>query len=137
MMQKKIDWLLIVPIVICVGCSVSDVMKLLQSNSDLVFIDILNIFNCNVFSAFFSIVICLLVQFFSKDKKRRSKSRDVGLNPRYIPLTVCSSIGYFTVYIVNVCRFCSVTSWILFICSVIYICVFFVYMLNKNVNVGK
>ena len=128
--DKKIDWLIIIPIIFWISCMCLSVGKLFQSGNKIHIIDWIDIFNSNTFSTYISLIICMAYQYFSVyNKKRQEKS---GLSRKWISLTILSTIVYGAVAIINACRYCLVTTIIMAIASTIYVILFFKFMKTKK-----
>lgn len=124
--NKKVDWLVIIPIIFWVLCMGLSVGKMFQTGNEIHILDWLDIFNSNTFSTFISIVICMAYQFFAVNgKKKQEKS---GLSRKWIALTLISTGVYGGVAIINACRYCLVTAIIMTIVSIVYVIMFFKFM---------
>lgn len=129
MHDNKFNWGLIIPIAFCVICVGISIGKLAQSGRPVHIIDYLDIVNSSIFSTFISMVIGMAYQFFAHTEiEEKIKS---GLDPKWMWLTIVSTIGYGTIAIINACRFCLLTSILMFFASVGYVFVFFKYMRNR------
>lgn len=126
---KKVDWLIIIPIIFWVSCMGLSVAKMLQTGNEIHMVDWLDIFNSNTFSTYISMVICMAYQFFSYDKKKQERS---GLSRKRISLTVISTAIYGVVAVINACRYCFVTAVLMAVASAIYVFLFFKFMKLKR-----
>ncbi len=127
---KKVDWLIIIPIIFWVSCMCLSVGKMFQTGNEIHILDWLDVFNSNTFSTYISMVICMAYQFFSvyvKKKQERS-----GLSRRWIGLTVISTAGYCVVAIINACRYCLETTILMAVVSAVYVFLFFKFMKLKR-----
>lgn len=128
--NKKVDWQIIIPIIIWCSCIGLSVGKMFQTGNEIHIIDWLDIFNSNTFSTYISIVMCMIYQFFAfGDKKQQEKW---GLSRKWIALTIIATAIYTAVAIINACRYCYVTVIIMMIVSVAYVITFFKFMILKK-----
>lgn len=128
--DKKVDWLLVIPIIFWPLCMVLSVARMFQTGNEIHILDWIDIFNSNTFSTYISMVICMAYQFFAVyDKKQQEKS---GLSRKWISLTIISTIVYGVFAIINACRYCLVTALILMMISIIYVILFFKFMRVKR-----
>lgn len=124
--SKKKDWLTIIPILFWILCMGISIGKMFQTGNEIHIIDWLEVFNSNTFSTYISMVICMAYQFFSTDIK--SKQEESGLSRKWMWLTILSTVIYGIVAIINASRYCLVTTVIMSVVSLGYICLFFKYM---------
>lgn len=128
--NKKIDWLIIIPMIFWVSCMALSVGKMFQTGNEIHILDWLDVFNSNTFSTYVSMVICMAYQFFSVyGKKQQDRS---GLSRKWISLTVILTVIYGIIAVVNACRYCLATAIIMAVASVIYVIVFFKFMIHKR-----
>lgn len=128
--ERRIDWLTIIPLSFCVVCMIFSFAKLYQSGNEIHILDLLDIFNSNIFSTFISMVICMSYRFFSE--KRKKRERVSGLSEKWIALTVISTILYGVVALINTCIYNYLTSILLMLVSITYVKLFFKVMRYKN-----
>lgn len=128
--DKKVDWLIIIPMIFWISCMGLSVGKMFQSGNEIHIIDWLDIFNSNTFSTYISMIICMAYQYFAVyDSKRQERS---GLSRKWIALTVISTAIYGVFALINACRYCLVTSIMMTIISIIYVILFFGFMKLKR-----
>ncbi|MFG6328039.1 MAG: hypothetical protein K1W06_00970, partial [Lachnospiraceae bacterium] len=71
-------------------------------------------------------IICMAYQYFAVyDNKQQEKS---GLSRKWIALTIISTAIYGGIAIINACRYCLATSFIMAVVSIIYVILFFKFM---------
>lgn len=121
-----VDWLTIIPLAFWIICIVLSAAKLCQTGQEKKLFDYLNCFNESTFSTFISMVIALSYKFFSEEN--RAKRKESGLSPRYISLTLISTVVYGVVAVINACRYGSVSIVIMTVMSITYVILFFKYM---------
>lgn len=121
--QRKIDWLTVIPVVFCLVCMILSFAKLYQSGNEIHILDVVEIFNSNVFSTFISMIICMAYRFFSERRKKREKVS--GLSQKWISLTIISTILYGVASVINACIYNYLTSILLMVISITYVFLFF------------
>lgn len=128
--DKKVDWLLIIPIIFWGLCMILSGGKLFQTGNKIHIIDLIDIFNSNTFSTYISMIICMAYQYFAVyDKKKQERS---GLSRKWIALTIISTATYGGIAIINACRYCMVTTIIMALASIAYVILFFKFMKVKK-----
>lgn len=128
--KRKVDWLLIIPLILWIGCIGISLSKIWQSDHIVSLLDILDAFGSSTFSTFISIVVGMAYQYFSeKNKNNPEKS---GLSRSHIELTVVATIFYGIIAVINACIYNLITAWIMAVCSVLYVILFFKYMKIKG-----
>lgn len=128
--NRKVDWLIIIPIIFLFFCTILSIGKMFQLGSGIHIIECVNILNENTFSTFISMVICMSYKFFSADEKREQENS--GLSRKWIWLTITLTLVYMGLAIVNSCRYCWITVIIMAIMSIAYIITFFKFMRVKE-----
>lgn len=128
--DKKVDWLIIIPLIFWISCMGLSVGKLLQSANEIHIIDWLDIFNSNTFSTYISMIICMSYQYFAVCDSRQQELS--GLSRKWIALTVISTAVYGVIAVINVCRYCLATVVLMAIASIIYVILFFRFMKLKR-----
>ena len=121
--DKKIDWLIIIPIIFWISCMCLSVGKLFQSGNEIHIIDWLDIFNSNTFSTYISMIICMAYQYFAVYDSRQQELS--GLSRKWIALTIISTVVY-------ACRYCLGTTIAMTIVSIVYVILFFKFMKLKR-----
>ncbi len=128
--DKKIDWLIIIPIIFWISCMCLSVGKLFQSGNEIHIIDWLDIFNSNTFSTYISMIICMAYQYFAVYDSRQQELS--GLSRKWIALTIISTVVYGVIAIINACRYCIGTTIAMKIVSIVYVILFFKFMKLKR-----
>lgn len=72
--NRKINWGMLIPIIFWIVCIFLSTAKLFQTGNKIHAIDILDVFNCNTFSTYISMIICMLYQFFSEKNVKNRKN---------------------------------------------------------------
>lgn len=122
--KRTKDWLTIIPLifwVICIAFSIGKQFQGEESNPSI--LSVLNSINESTFSTYITMVITLSYQFFSVESN--GKRKGIGLSREHISVTIISTCIYGCIALINVCRYCSLTTILMFITSIVYVLLFF------------
>lgn len=132
--MKKQKWVSWMPIIVWVVCLTYTGVKMFRSpafyTSENCWISIFDWFSSNTLSAFISIVLVMIVQFYSSanDSNRIKGEKSSGLSKKYISVTIIATLLYYTVVIIDACLIAGWTSILMFIYSILYIILYFTVM---------
>lgn len=123
-------WNIAIPLIVWLVCLGTGVGKIIQTDSYKDPLTWLDIFNSNTFSAYISMISCMIYQFFSEENYgKREKS---GLSRKNMWITITGTITYSVITLINVVRYNMCTSIICLVFSVLYVLLFFKYMRSKG-----
>lgn len=127
---RKIDWMIVIPMLFWISCIAISSAKVAQSSGGVHIIDYIDCFNSNTFSTYISLVICMAYQFFSADKGRQEERS--GLSRKWIAGTIISTVVYGIVAVINTCLYGLPTTIVMAFASITYVWLFFKYMRTDN-----
>lgn len=137
-MEKDRNWSTIVPILVWIACLIiTGFRTFLDTTIDLkdcqFWITFFNWFSSNTFSAFISMVVVMMVQFYAIEKNnanglRIKGEKYSGLSRKNISITIIATVIYYSMAIVDALMSSGATSFIMFLFSITYIILYFNYM---------
>lgn len=85
--------------------------------------------NCT-FSAFISVVACMLYQHFSIDKKKRLDESSLALGK--MPFIIIATIFYAAVALLDSVLYCKAMKMVFLVANIGYVACFFVFFVNRE-----
>lgn len=132
--KHTINWNVWLPILLWIGCVVLGIIKTIVASEGkrLDIKDIINVFNSNTFSAFLSVIICKLYQYFTISKVDFQEKAS-GLLRKCIPATIIITVIYgFTASFDAAWNSLGMTI-LYFIINIVYVgCFFKVFLIKKD-----
>lgn len=127
-MEKDRNWSTIVPILIWIVCLILTGFRTFSDATIDIkdyqcWLTIFDWFSSNTFSAFISMVVVMIVQFFAIEKNsanglRIKGEKYSGLSRENISITIIATIIYYSMAIIDAFRSSDITSFIMFLFSI-------------------